>query len=159
MLPRIWLCVCHVTSVPGSAAAGPVSSVPLQAGPLPRLLGPKRLGPLQRAGQKPGDARWDSASSLRPVWLVQSLRLFSLPPPPPPPMSRSSIHEVLNDREQNVVVTSCRAAFYCQLCHRGAPVHIQSYWLLSSTNQHPQQFLYSYTHNVCLTGDLRHRRK
>ncbi|XP_069565779.1 dolichyl pyrophosphate Glc1Man9GlcNAc2 alpha-1,3-glucosyltransferase isoform X3 [Brachyistius frenatus] len=48
---------CFTQDNKGSAPSAPVPPLPLQTGPLSCLLGAQRLGPLQRAGQEPGDAR------------------------------------------------------------------------------------------------------
>lgn len=49
--------VLQLLCVPGPAAAGSDPALPLQTRPLPRLLGPQRLGPVQRSGQSSGAAR------------------------------------------------------------------------------------------------------
>lgn len=52
----------HFVAVSGSTPAGSVQALSLQERPLPRLLGPQRLGSLQRGRQRRGCAGWDSAS-------------------------------------------------------------------------------------------------
>ncbi|KAM8899065.1 dolichyl pyrophosphate Glc1Man9GlcNAc2 alpha-1,3-glucosyltransferase isoform 4-T4 [Spinachia spinachia] len=93
---------CFTQDHRGSAPSGAVASLPLQEGPLSRLLGPKLLVPVQRAGQDPGHAGrpseaaegGGSSSSLHDGWFGS--RVPSLGPPLRHPLRHPCVHCTLH---------------------------------------------------------------